>query len=111
MPRSANSSTAKAKPRAQAPRARAKRPRPTTTSVTSPSAASAQIGTSGAVLDQVKGVGTSFTQGGVSLSQILGVLGVPAGSLLGTGVTANTTIGDNFSLLVQALQLELLLQE
>ena len=62
-----------------------------------------QIGTSGAVLDQVKGVGTSFTQGGVSLSQILGVLGVPAGSLLGTGVTANTTIGDNFSLLVQAL--------
>lgn len=62
-----------------------------------------QIGTSGAVLDQVKGVGTSFTQGGVSLSQILGVLGLPAGSLLGNGVTANTTIGDNFSLLVQAL--------
>lgn len=62
-----------------------------------------QLGTSGAVLDQVKGVGTSFTQGGVSLGQILNVLGLPAGALLGNGVTGNATIGDNFSILVQAL--------
>ncbi|MHA6720817.1 type II secretion system secretin GspD [Sphingomonas sp. RS6] len=62
-----------------------------------------QIGTSGAVLSQVTGAGTSFTTGGTSLGTILTALGVPAGSVLGTGGTANFTIGDNFSMLLQAL--------
>lgn len=62
-----------------------------------------QIGTSGAVLDQVKGVGTSFDQSGASLGTILKALGVPAGSVLGNGLNANFAIGDDFSILVQAL--------
>ncbi|WP_245646828.1 type II secretion system secretin GspD [Sphingomonas soli] len=64
-----------------------------------------QLGTSGAVLDQVKGAGTSFsTQTGMpSLGTILGALGVPAAALLGEGFTGNLAIGDDFSILVQAL--------
>ncbi|MET3722391.1 type II secretion system secretin GspD [Sphingomonas trueperi] len=65
-----------------------------------------QIGTSGAVLDRVTGAGTSFDSGGASLGAILTALGVPAGSLLGTGasgLTGNFKIGDNFSVLLQAL--------
>ncbi len=62
-----------------------------------------QIGTSGAVLNQVKGAGTSFDQAGPSLGGILTALGVPAGKLLGNGLTANIGIGDDFSILVQAL--------
>ncbi|MBO9623689.1 MAG: type II secretion system secretin GspD [Sphingomonas sp.] len=65
-----------------------------------------QLGTSGAVLNQVEGAGTSFSQpdsGFASLGQILTVLGVPAGKLLGSGFTGNVAIGDDFSLLVQAL--------
>jgi general secretion pathway protein D len=65
-----------------------------------------QLGTSGAVLDKVTGAGTSFNAGGASLGAILTALGVPAGSLLGTGasgLTANFKIGDDFSVLLQAL--------
>lgn len=64
-----------------------------------------QIGTSGAVLDRL-GAGTSFTAGGTSLGTILTALGVPAGTLLGTGATGftgNFKIGDDFSVLLQAL--------
>ncbi|MDG2533973.1 type II secretion system secretin GspD [Sphingomonas sp. HITSZ_GF] len=62
-----------------------------------------QLGTSGAVLNQVKGAATSFDQSGVSMGTILTALGVPAGSVLGNGLTANVAIGDDFSILVQAL--------
>lgn len=64
-----------------------------------------QLGTSGAVLNQVEGAGTSFTtQTGVpSLGTILGALGVPAAAILGEGFTGNVAIGDDFSILVQAL--------
>lgn len=63
-----------------------------------------QIGTAGAVLDQVEGGGTSFSNPGMpSLGAILTVLGVPAGKVLGEGLTANFAIGDDFSILVQAL--------
>lgn len=65
-----------------------------------------QLGTSGAALTGVEGVGTSFGQpesGFASLGQILTVLGVPAGSLLGGGLSGNIAFGDDFSILVQAL--------
>lgn len=62
-----------------------------------------QIGTSGAVLNRVEGAATSFNQSGTSLGAILTALGVPAGALLSNGLTANVAIGDDFSLLVQAL--------
>jgi len=62
-----------------------------------------QLGTSGAVLNQVEGAATSFNQAGLSLGSILGALGVPAGKILGNGLTANVAIGDDFSILVQAL--------
>lgn len=64
-----------------------------------------QLGTSGAVLNRVEGAGTSFsTQIGMpSLGAILGALGVPAAALLGEGFSGNLAIGDDFSILVQAL--------
>lgn len=62
-----------------------------------------QLGTSGAVLSQVEGGGTSFTTAGPSLGAILTALGVPAGSILGQGFTGNVAIGNDFSILVQAL--------
>nr|WP_277991149.1 type II secretion system secretin GspD [Sphingomonas panni] len=62
-----------------------------------------QIGTAGAALTQVSGAGTSFTNAGSSLGQILGVLGVPAAGLLSGGLSANIGIGNDFSILVQAL--------
>jgi general secretion pathway protein D len=62
-----------------------------------------QLGTSGAVLNQVEGAGTSFSTAGPSLGGILKALGVPAAGLLGEGFTGNVAIGDNFSILVQAL--------
>jgi general secretion pathway protein D len=61
-----------------------------------------QLGASGAVLGR-DGAGTSFDQAGTSLGTILKTLGVPAGSLLGTGFAGNISIGDDFSILVQAL--------
>ncbi|KZE09198.1 MULTISPECIES: type II secretion system secretin GspD [Sphingomonas] len=62
-----------------------------------------QIGTAGAALTQVSGAGTSFDNGGASLGRILGVLGVPAAGLLSGGLSANIGIGNDFSILVQAL--------
>lgn len=62
-----------------------------------------QLGTSGAALNGVEGAGTSFDTAGPSLGTILTALGVPAGKILGTGFTGNVAIGDNFSILVQAL--------
>ncbi|MGK6355982.1 type II secretion system secretin GspD [Sphingomonas sp. DT-207] len=64
-----------------------------------------QLGTGGAVLGQ-EGAGTSFSQsdsGFASLGQILRTLGVPLGALIGEGFTGNVAIGDDFSILVQAL--------
>ncbi len=62
-----------------------------------------QIGTAGAALTQVRGGATSFETAGASLGGILQVLGVPAGRLLGNGLTANIGIGNDFSILLQAL--------
>ncbi|TKD53374.1 type II secretion system protein GspD [Sphingomonas baiyangensis] len=64
-----------------------------------------QIGTSGAVLNQVEGAATSFGSNPVfaSLGTILNALDVPIGAVLGEGLTANVAIGDEFSILVQAL--------
>jgi len=62
-----------------------------------------QIGTSGVALTQASGVGTSFTNAGPSLAGILSALGVPAAGLLGNGITGNIGIGNDFSILVQAL--------
>lgn len=64
-----------------------------------------QLGTSGAALTRVEGAGTSFNTAGPSLGAILSTLGVPAGTLIGTsqGLIGNVSIGDNFSILVQAL--------
>jgi len=62
-----------------------------------------QLGTSGAVLDRVEGAATSFDQAGPSMGSILKALNVPAGALLGTGFTGNVAIGNDFSILVQAL--------
>lgn len=62
-----------------------------------------QLGSNGFALNQATGAATSFNQAGPSLGQILGVLGVPAGNLLGNGVTGNFRITDDFSILVQAL--------
>jgi hypothetical protein len=50
-----------------------------------------------------QGRGTSFDQAGPSLGAILKALNVPAGALLGNGFTGNLRIGDDFSILVQAL--------
>ncbi|MCC2977850.1 type II secretion system secretin GspD [Sphingomonas sp. PL-96] len=64
-----------------------------------------QLGTSGAALTSVTGAGTSFSSpsGVTPLSTILQTLGVPAGGILGEGLTANIGIGNDFSILVQAL--------
>lgn len=62
-----------------------------------------QIGTSGVALTQASGVATSFTNAGPSLANILSALGVPAAGLLGGGITGNIGIGNDFSILVQAL--------
>lgn len=64
-----------------------------------------QLGTSGAALSRVEGAGTSFNTVGPSLGAILNTLGVPAGALLGQsqGLIGNVAIGNDFSILVQAL--------
>jgi len=64
-----------------------------------------QLGTSGAALNRVEGAGTSFSTAGPSLGAILNALGVPAGTLLGSsqGFIGNVSIGNDFSILVQAL--------
>ncbi|WP_447724136.1 type II secretion system secretin GspD [Sphingomonas koreensis] len=64
-----------------------------------------QLGTSGAALSQIEGAATSFSTspGQLSLGTILGALGVPMAKALGPGLTANIGIGNDFSILVQAL--------
>jgi general secretion pathway protein D len=62
-----------------------------------------QLGIGAAALTRAEGAGTSFSQVGTSLSAILGVLGVPAASILGEGFSGNIAIGNDFSVLVQAL--------
>ncbi|WP_447725734.1 type II secretion system secretin GspD [Sphingomonas koreensis] len=64
-----------------------------------------QLGTSGAALSQIEGAATSFSTspGQLSLGMILGALGVPMAKALGPGLTANIGIGNDFSILVQAL--------
>lgn len=65
-----------------------------------------QLGTSGLALNQIEGAATSFGQIGPSLggtNGILALLGVPAGALLGDGLSANISLGNDFSILVQAL--------
>ncbi len=62
-----------------------------------------QLGSNGFALHQATGAATSFTQSGPSIGQILTALGVPAGNLLGNGLTGNIKITDDFSILVQAL--------
>lgn len=46
---------------------------------------------------------TSFSNGGVSLRTVLGILGVPAAGLLGDGLTLGLSAGDEFGILLQAL--------
>lgn len=64
-----------------------------------------QLGTSGAALSQIEGAATSFSTspGQLSLGTILNALGVPMAKALGPGLTANIGIGNDFSILVQAL--------
>lgn len=64
-----------------------------------------QLGTSGAALTQIEGAATSFSTspGQLSLGTILDALGVPMAKALGPGLTANIGIGNDFSILVQAL--------
>lgn len=62
-----------------------------------------QLGTSGAALSQVEGAATSFGTAGPSLGAILDALDVPIAAALGPGLTANIGIGNDFSILVQAL--------
>lgn len=63
-----------------------------------------QLGTSGAALTQIEGAATSFAGvGQPSLGAILDALDVPIAAALGPGLTANIGIGNDFSILVQAL--------
>lgn len=64
-----------------------------------------QLGTAGAVLNQVEGAATSFSTSPAqpSLATILNALDVPIAAALGPGLTANIAIGNDFSILVQAL--------
>ena len=62
-----------------------------------------QLGLTAGALTSIQGAGTSFDQAGPSLGTILTALGFPAGSLLRGGFTGNLGIGDDFSILVQAL--------
>jgi len=62
-----------------------------------------QLGAGGAALNRGNAAGTSFSNNGPSLGQILTVLGVPAAGLIGEGFTGNLNISNDFSVLVQAL--------
>lgn len=64
-----------------------------------------QLGTAGAVLNQVEGAATSLSTSPTqpSLATILNALDVPIAGALGPGLTANIAIGNDFSILVQAL--------
>lgn len=63
-----------------------------------------QLGGGAQALAIGDGAATSFTNpGGASLGTILTALGVPAGKLITEGLNANIGIGNDFSILVQAL--------
>ncbi len=62
-----------------------------------------QLGAGGAALNVGNAAGTSFSNNGPSMGQILTVLGVPAAGLIGEGFSGNLKVTDNFSILVQAL--------
>jgi general secretion pathway protein D len=63
-----------------------------------------QLGIGAAALDRASGGATSFSNLGLPLSSILAAIGAPAaGAVLSNGASANIRIGDNFSILVQAL--------
>jgi general secretion pathway protein D len=63
-----------------------------------------QLGIGAAAVSGADGAATSFTNLGLPLRSVLAVLGVPAaGAVLADGLSANVGIGNNFSILVQAL--------
>jgi general secretion pathway protein D len=62
-----------------------------------------QLGGGAQALNIGNGAATSFTTAGPSLGQILKALAVPEAALIGEGLNANLHIGDDFSILVQAL--------
>lgn len=63
-----------------------------------------QMGIGAAAIDRGTGLASSFTSPGQSLQSILSVLGVPAAAaVLPNGGSANIPIGDNFSILLQAI--------
>jgi len=63
-----------------------------------------QLGIGAATVDRASGGATSFSQLGLPLSSVLALIGAPAaGAILPNGASGNIRIGDNFSVLVQAL--------
>lgn len=63
-----------------------------------------QLGIGAAAINRGTGLASSFTSPGQSLQSILSVLGMPAAAaVLPNGGSANIPIGDNFSILLQAI--------
>ncbi|MES2497470.1 MAG: type II secretion system secretin GspD [Pseudomonadota bacterium] len=63
-----------------------------------------QLGIGAAAINAATGLATSFTSPGQSLQQILAVIGSPASAaVLPNGGSANIRVGDNFSILLQAI--------
>lgn len=63
-----------------------------------------QLGIGAATIDRASGGATSFSQLGLPLSSVLALIGSPsAGAVLPNGASGNIRIGDNFSVLIQAL--------
>jgi len=63
-----------------------------------------QLGIGAAAINQADGAATSFTTLGLPLSSVLAAIGAPAAvATLRNGASANVRIGNNFSVLVQAL--------
>lgn len=63
-----------------------------------------QLGIGAAAINRSTGLATSFTSPGQSLQQILSVIGAPAAAaVLPNGGSANIRVGDNFSILLQAI--------
>ncbi len=63
-----------------------------------------QLGVGAAAINRADGAATSFTQLGLPLTNLLALIGNPAaGAVLSNGGSANIGLGDNFSVLLQAL--------
>lgn len=63
-----------------------------------------QLGIGAAAIDRGTGLASSFTSPGQSLQSILSIIGAPAAAaVLPNGGSANIPIGDNFSILLQAI--------